>query len=457
MKIIILGAGQVGSSIATYLAAQNNDVTIIDTSAERLRKLNDALDVQTVVGHASYPETLRQVGTDAADMLIAVTQSDEVNMVACRVAQSLFGVPMKIARIRHKGYLDPLWSDLYGPDHFPIDVIISPEDEVAMAIARSLRVYGAFDVVSMGSGLVKVIGVRCGNHAPLINTPIRYLNTLAPDVSLMVAAIVRENQSFFPRESDVLLPGDEVYFLAKADQIVQAMALFRQDKVLSRHLVIMGGGKIGRRLAQELEKAKDINIKMIEQDPTRAAYVAASLQRTIVLCGDALDTEILREASVHTSEAVVSVTDNDKANILAGLLAKRQGAPRAMTLLNDMSYAPLVMSLGIDAVISPRSITVSRILQHIRRGRIRGIYSLREGFGEIIEAEVLETSSAISMTVGEINNLGDVLVLAIIRASEVIIARSQIDIIAHDRIILIARSEAVDKIEQLFAVRLDYF
>jgi trk system potassium uptake protein TrkA len=458
MKVIILGAGQVGRSIATYLAQQNNDVVVVDHEPELLRKLSNAIDVQTILGYASHPETLNRAGCDSADLLIAVTQVDEVNMVACQVAHSLFGIPTKIARIRHKNYLNPLWSDLFRTDNLPIDVIISPEDEVASSIARSLQVDGAFDVIVLGDGLLRVVGVRCTEKSTMVNTPMRHFPNLAPHVALMVACLIRGDQYLFPREDDMLLPGDDVYFLVPAVQVEDAMNLFRQEKTNSRKVVILGGGKIGVRLAEKIqETSPEISTTIIESLRTQAQVIAGLLPKTLVLEGDALDISLLKEAAIHASEAVIVVTDNDKTNILSGLLAKRQGASRVMTLLNDIGYAPLVMSLGIDGVISPKAITVSKVLQHVRRGRICSAHSLREGFGEIIEAEVLETSNIVGMTVDEINKGDPLMVLGLLRGGEYLFPTKDQIIRAKDHVILISKAESVRKVEELFSVRLEYF
>ncbi|QQP91979.1 Trk system potassium transporter TrkA [Skermanella rosea] len=458
MKVIVCGAGQVGSNIARYLATENNDVTVIDQSPELIQKISDTLDVQAMVGFASHPNVLEQAGAADADMIIAVTLADEVNMVACQVAHSLFNVPTKIARVRNQSYLAPIWADLFSREHMPIDVIISPEIEVARAVARRLQVPGAFDMIPLADGKVRVIGVICTDNCPILHTPLRQLTGLFPDLNLEVVAIVRNDKPIIPGGDDQMLPGDEVYFVADTRHLGRAMAAFGHEETEARRIIILGGGNIGLCLAEELEaKHPQVSARIVEVDRGRAQYIAQRLNRTMVLHGDGLDPEILEEANVRAAETVVAVTNDDEGNILASLLAKRYGCQRAITLINKTTYSPLVTTLGIDAVVSPRTITVSTILQHVRRGRIRAVHSLREGFAEVIEAEALETSSLINTPLREIKLPTGVIVGAIVRGEEVIIPRPSTVIKPHDRVIILAAVGQVKKVEKMFAVRLEFF
>ncbi len=393
MKVIVCGAGQVGFNIAHYLASENNDVTIIDQRPELIRKVSDTLDVQVVLGFASHPAVLEQAGAGDADMIIAVTAADEVNMVACQVAHSLFNVPTKIARVRSQSYLAPIWANLFSREHLPIDVIISPEIEVARAITRRLQVPGAIDVIPLVGDKVRLIGVRCTAQCPLINTPLRQLTVLFPDLAIVIIGIVRDGKAIVPTSDDQMLEGDEVYFVVDTEHADRALSAFGREDQEARRIVIFGGGNIGMFLAQQLEAARPgTSIKVIESNKERAEFVAKELGHTVVIHGDVLDPEILEEASVAAAEAVVAVTNDDETNILAGLLAKRSGCRRTMALINKTTYNALVAPLGIDVAINPRTITVSNILQHVRRGRIHAVHSLHEGFGELIEADALETS-----------------------------------------------------------------
>lgn len=458
MKVIVCGAGQVGSNIARYLSSEGNHVTVIDQSAELVQRIGDTLDVQAIVGHAAHPDVLEAAGASESDMIIAVTQIDEVNMVACEVAHALFNVPTKIARIRSQSYLKPIWADLFSRDHMPIDVIISPEIEVARAIARRLQVPGAFDMIRMSDGKVRVVGVLCTPSCPILDTPLRQLTSLFPDLALEVVAIIRDGRSIIPSGDDQMLAGDEVYFVCDTRHLERAMSAFGHEETEARRIIIIGGGNIGLFLAEELEaNHQHVSIRLLEQNRERAKFVAQRLSRTIVLHGDGLDPDILEEADVAVTETVVAVTNDDEGNILSSLLAKRHGAKRAITLVNKASYGALVTPLGIDAVVNPRATTVSHILQHVRRGRIRAVHSLRDGFAEVIEAEALETSTVINTPLKDVDLPDGVIVGAIVRGDEVIIPRPNTVIRPHDRVIILAQVGYVKKVEKMFAVRLEFF
>ena len=457
MKVIVCGAGQVGFNIARYLSSEN-DVTVIDQRPDLVGKISDQLDVQGIVGYASHPPVLERAGARECEMIIAVTQADEVNMVACQVAHSLFNVPTKIARIRNQSYLNPMWADLFSRDHLPIDVIISPEVEVARAIARRLHVPGAFDVIPLCDDKVRAAGVRLREDCPVINTPLRQLTTLFPDLHIVVFGILRGDRTIIPTSDDQMLPGDEVYFMAETGHLARALNVFGHSEKEARRVIIIGGGNIGLNLAEVLEEQfEGVSAKLIEMSRERAQYVAERLQRIRVLNGDGLDPEVLEEANVSSTETVVTVTDDDEVNILAGLLAKRYGCERAVVLINASTYTPLIGSLGIDVVVSPRAITVSTILQHIRRGRILSVNSVREGFGEVIVAEALETSSLVGKTLREAKLPDGVIVGSVVRGDEVIIARPNTVIQAKDRVVLFAATGTIRRVEKLFAVRLEYF
>ncbi|HXP96527.1 MAG TPA: Trk system potassium transporter TrkA [Telmatospirillum sp.] len=458
MKVIVCGAGQVGFNIARYLSNEDNDVTVIDQRPDLIRKMSDTLDVQCVLGHASHPPILEQAGAADADMIIAVTAVDEVNMVACQVAHSLFNVPTTIARVRSQNYLQPIWSNLFGPDHLPIDVIISPEIEVARAINRRLQVPGAIEVIPLAGDKVHLIGVRCTEDTPLVNTPLRQLTVLFPDLNIVVVGIVRQGRAIVPAAEDQMLPGDEVMFVVDTQHIARAMTAFGHEEPEARRMVIFGGGNIGQFLAQQITgESSGCTVKVIELDRERAEVVAKSLPHCVVLNGDVLDTAILDEASVGSAETVVAVTNDDETNILSALLAKRHGAKRVMALVNKTEYAPLMSTLGIDVVISPRAITVSNILHHVRRGRIHAVHSIHEGFGELIEADAMETSPLVGKPLKEIKLPNGVLLGAIVRQGKVISPRGTTVVQSGDRVVLFAESDAVRKIEKMFSVRLEYF
>lgn len=458
MNIIICGAGQVGYTIARHLALENNAVTVIDQSPELVRRVNDNLDAQGVVGHGSRPDDLKRAGADDADMIIAVTLIDEINMVACQVAHSLFRVPTKIARIRHQSYLDPEWAPLFSRDHLPIDVIISPEIEVARAVSRRLKVPGAFEMIPLVNDKVRLLGVRCEDNCPVLNTPIKQLAQLFPELNMVVVGLIHDDKPVHFSGEDVMEAGDDVYFVVQTDQVERAMTAFGHDEPQVRRLMMLGGGNIALLLAQEIEREYPwVRAKIIEANAERAAVVASMLSRTVVLHGDVLDTEILEEADVGETDTVVALTDDDETNILSAMLAKRYGAKRAITLLNRGTFEPLIGSLGIDVVVSPRNITVSTILQHVRRGRIHSVHTLREGFGELIEAEALETSGLVGIPLRETNLPDGVMLGAIVRDGRAIAPRGDTVIAAKDRVVLFAPPENVRRVEKLFSVRLEYF
>jgi len=458
MKVIVCGAGQVGFHIARHLSLENNDVTVIDQSPELVRRISDNLDVRGIVGQAAHPAVLEKAGISDADLLIAVTYMDEVNMVACQVAHSLFEVPMKIARVRQQSYLDPMWANLFSRDHMPIDVIISPEMEVARAVVRRLKVPGAFEMIPLVDGKVVLVGVRCQDDCPLVNTPLRQLTQVFPDLNIVIIGMMRDNQPIVPSSDDQMLPGDEVYFVIDSEQLSRGMAAFGYEESVARRLLIFGGGNIGLFLAQEVEREHPwVNAKIIEFNPDRAEKIAGQLDRTMVVQGDVKEPEILEEAGIGATETVVAVTNDDETNILSCLLAKQYGEKRAICLINKNTYEPLVNSLGMDVIVSPHNITVSNILQHVRRGRIHSVHTLREGFGELIEAEALDTSELVGVPLRDVNLPGGVLLGAIVRSGEMICPRGSTVIKIGDRIVLFAAADVIRKVENLFSVQLEYF
>jgi trk system potassium uptake protein len=458
MKIVICGAGEVGSSIAKYLSDEGGHLTVIDQNAELVREVAQSLDVTAVIGHASHPDVLERAGIADADMIIAVTHSDEVNMVACEIAHSMFKVPTKIARIRSQVYLQPMWADLYTNNAIPIDVIISPEVEVARAVRRRIETPGATDVIPLADDKVRLVGVRCTADTPLTSTPLRQLTSLFPDMKIGVVGIRRNDRVIIPRADDEMYDGDDVYFVVASDQCQRALAAFGHEEGATRRAVILGGGNIGLFLAQQLEADHpEMNLKIIEMDRERAEFLAQTLHRTTVLHGDVMSPEILAEAGVEGAGTVVAVTQNDETNILASLLAKKKGAQRVVSLVNKSGYNSLVGSLGIDVIVNPRSITVSRILQHVRRGRIHSVYSVQDDFGELIEAEALQTSSLVGKPLREVNLPTGARIGALLRKGQVIVPRGDTIVEGGDRIILFAAKDAVKQVEKMFSVRLEFF
>ena len=457
MKVIVAGAGQVGFNIARYLSAVGNDVTIIDQRPDLVQKVGESLDIQALVGFASHPSTLEAAGARDADLLIAVTYTDEINMVACQVAHSLFKVPTRIARIRQQDYLEQRFQDLFRREAMPIDVVISPELEVAHAIVLRLDIPGALTAVPFANDKVRLIGVSIDANTPIIDTPLRQLTYLFPDLHLVCVGIVRNGTYFVPDADDQILIGDEVYFIVETAHLGRALPAFGREQLQNDRVIIAGGGNIGLFLASELERANpNISLKLIELNAQRAELVADKLRRTIVLKGDARDQALLKEASVESAEAIVTVTNDDEVNIMAALLAKRLGCRRSMALVNNSSYDDLVRTIGIDVAINPRDTTISSILQHVRRGRIRSVHTIKDGAAEVFEAEAMETSPVVGKPLREVRVPG-LLVGAIVRGDTVIAPRADTLIKAKDRVVVAARHDSIKRVEQLFAVRLDYF
>ncbi len=458
MKVIVCGAGQVGFNIANHLASEQHDVTVIDRSPELIAKVQSSLDVQGVVGYASHPDLLERAGARDADMIIAVTLFDEVNMVACQVAHSLFDVPTKIARVRAQNYLDSMWQDLFSRDHMPIDVIISPEIEVARAAIRRLEVPGAFDMVPFCDGLVRAVGVRLEEDCPVVDTPLRQLTELFPDLNIIVTSILRDGKLIIPSSNDQLLVGDNIYFVSEEKQVARALSVFGHDEEAARRIVIVGGGNVGAFIANKLiQKDSKIQIKIIEMNAARARAIAKEIPKAVVLHGDALDVDIQKEANVKAAETIIAVTNDDKVNILSSLLAKQAGSKRAITLINNQNFGPLTYSVGIDAFVDPRQTTVSSILQHMRRGRIRSLQNLAGGTAEVLEAVALETSPLVGKPLREIRLPEGIIIGSVVRGDEVIVPRGGTVIKPDDVVVVFTRLEMIKKVEELFSVRLEYF
>ncbi len=458
MQVIVCGAGQVGLTIARHLAAENNRVTIIDKSAELIQKIGETEDVRAVAGFASHPDVLERAGARDADMIVAVTYSDEVNMVACEVAHALFDVPLKVARVRAQSYLDPLWGKLFAHDNMAINVTISPEIEVARAIRQRLQIPGAFDTLSLVDGAVRVIGTRIETNCPIADTPLRQLTTLFPDLHLVIVTIVRDGKPIVPTGDDVLLVGDEVYYIAEEGHVARSLAAFGHEEPEAHRIVIVGGGNIGLYLAQEVEaKHSTVSVTLVETNKDRARHCASVLNRATVVQGDILDNDILEELNIDRADTLISVTNHDEVNVLASLLGKRRGCKRTISLINTLHYQTLINTLGIDVVVSPRAITVSTILQHLRRGRIRAAYSLRDGIGEVIEAEALDTSALAGKPLTEVRLDKGMIIGAVVRGRDVIMPRADTVIEPKDRVVLFATPELVKRVERLFSVGIEFF
>lgn len=458
MRVIVSGGGRVGSGIAERLAAENNDVSVIDTSPELIHNLRDSLDVRGFIGHGADPEILATAGAEEADMIIAVTISDEVNMVACQVAHSLFKVPTKIARIRQQSYLQKHYRDLFSREHMPIDVIISPEIEVGEMVLRRIALPGAQDAVRFSDDEISMIAIECKDDCPIINTPLGQLSDLFPDLPSTVVGIVRDDNLFVPHSRDQLLAGDLGYVVTRTDQVFRTLGLFGHEEAPAQRIIIGGGGNIGNYVAQAIEHRQTrVRAKIIESDMATAERIAEGLTRTVVLNGSVLDTKLLKEADVQDADLLVSLTNSDQINILASVVARRLGCKSTLALINDPSFHGFVGDMGIDNYINPRALTISRILQHVRRGRIRAVHSVLRGDAEVIEAEALETSPLVGVPLRDLELPRGTRIGAVYRGGQVLRPDGDTVIKAKDRVIMLSVTSSIRQAEQLFRVSLDFF
>jgi len=458
MKIIVCGAGQVGRGIAERLAIENHDVTVIDLSAELVESISGSTDVRGVVGHGSHPDVLNEAGAADADMIIAVTFVDEVNMMACEVAKALFNIPTRVARVRDQSYLLPQYSNLFATDNSAVDVVISPEVAVGEMVLRRLALPGAFEAIYFADEKVLTLGISLEEDCPVVNTSLAQLSGLFPDLKAVVCGIVRDGKLFVPHSEDQMLPGDRAYVISDQAQASRTLSLFGHEERPANRVLIGGGGTIGMYVARKLEE-RDSNIKvtLIESDLTRAEEVANQLSNSVVLHGSALDANLLEEAEIRRTETYIALTNDDKVNVLSAMLAKQRGARSTACLVSNLDARPLVSPLGIDAYIDPRSVTVSSILQHVRRGRIRGVHGVEAGEGEVVEAEALETSPMIGKPLRDAELPDGLRIGAIVRNGEVIIPTGDSEIRPKDRVVMFALRDKIEEIQHLFRVSIEYF
>lgn len=458
MKVIICGAGQVGWQIARHLSGEKNDVTVVDRDADLVRRATEALDVQGVAGFASYPDILDRAGARDADMIIAATHSDEVNMVTCQVAHSIFGITRKIARLRAQSYTDAIYSDLYRRDHLPIDVVISPEREVADAALQRLAAPSTFDTESFMGGRAQLLGIALDADCPVLNTPLRQLTDLFSSLRAIVVGVRREGRLFAPEPGDQLFAGDQIYVFCHVEDVRRTLEIFGKATRKQERVVIIGGGNVGLAVARALEgQPERVRVKVIERNRAQAEAAADTLQRTIVLNGDGMNAELLAEANVERADALLAVTDDDKTNILAAVRAKQAGCRMAIALVNDPTLVPLVAALDIDAYINPRAVTVSSILRHIRHGRVRAVYSIGDAEAELIEAQVLSTSPVAGKLIRDIDFPEGVLMGALMKGDRVLKPTGDTKVEEGDVMALFCMAKDVPEVERLLQVSIDFF
>ena len=454
MNIIICGAGKVGFSISKQLSSQGHSITVIDQSSEDIKKINDTQDVKGIVGRATLPSVLENAGAENTDMIIAVTRNDETNMIVCQLASSLFNIQKKIARIRTKDFLDDKWSKLYNKSNIPIDVIISPEIEVAKSLYRRLEAPGALDNVPFANDKVKMLEIAIEKNCPIINTPLKNLTIKFPDFKANILGAVRDEKFIFLKKNDKMLEGDNVYVVVSSDQLNAILKAFGHEEKVSSKILIIGGGNIGFNLAKMLESNfENARIKIIEKNKERAEQIATELSSSIVINGDALDEDILKEANVEESETVLALTNDDENNIMVCVLAEKTGLQkRTIAIVNKSNYSLLQKSLNIDDLVDPRMTTVSRIMEHVHKGTIGTVYSLLDGEYEFIEAMISEKSELINKKIKESNLPEYIRIGAVVRKEKVIIPRSDFIFEKNDLVVFLAKRENLKEVESIFSV-----
>lgn len=457
MRVLICGAGRVGHGIARRLAREKHDITIIDENADLVDQVSTDLDVRGFTGHAAHPDVLKHAGAGDCEMIIAVTHFDEINMVICQIAHTLFSVPYKIARVREQSYIDPAWKNIFSREGLPIDMVISPEVEVGEAILQRLRTPGAVMSASFGNGKVRLLGLEIDANNPLLDTAVDQLRGLFPDLSARIVGIGRGDAVRAPRSTDVLKAGDRAYVAVLDEHADRLTTIFNGETESASHVVIVGGGNVGLYVASTLEREGNSRIRLIESDSDRANDVVSEVKRTIVIHGDGLNPDILAEAGAAKSDFVIAITNDDKTNLLISNLAKRAGAKRTLALVNATELAGLAHDMRVDAVLDPRALTVSQILLRMRRGRILGLQSLEDGKAEVAEGITLESSSLIGKALGYDDLPEGMTAAAVIRGKEVLIAGPDVTVRAEDHLIIFYEEEMVRKVEKYFRVSPDFF
>lgn len=459
MKIIVCGAGEVGSNISRQLVSEDNDVTIIDESEELLRVINQNLDVKSICGKPSYPNILEKAGAEEADMLIAVSDNDELNIITCQISEFLFKVPLKIARIKEISYLDKKWSKLFSKSSLSIDVVISPELEVAKSISRKLSTPGSFDSILLGDDLIRIIGLSISDECPVINTPLRMFPGIFSGLEIKIFVIFRNNETIIPSGKTEIYPNDDIYFSVRNNDLGRVLRVFGIKGLETRKVVIIGAGNIGLNLIKIIEKKfPDVVCKIIENNLKRSEDIVNLMsEQNIILNGDALNISLLEEANVSNSEVVIALTDDDEVNVFSTLLSKELGCPRSIAIVNNSVYRQLSKKLNLDVLVSPKNITTSAILQHVRRGKVTEIHDFGDNRGEIMEIEILQTSKFADKKINELGLPKAVIIGGIVRNKEVIFPDDETEILINDKIILYTDPKSIKDIEKLSEVNIEFF
>jgi trk system potassium uptake protein len=458
MNIIICGAGRVGFTIAKLLSEQGHSITVIDQSSEDIQKINDSLDVKAIVGKGTYPSILEKANATETDMIIAVTRNDEINMLICQIAYSIFNVQKKIARIRSQDYLNPKFTRVYNKENLPIDVIISPEIEIAKSIQRKLEAPGALDSVPFTDNRIRLLEILIKDNCKLIDFKLNELTQKHPHLDANIIAIIRNDKFFIPKKTDLIKCDDKIYVIINSSQMAETLQAFGHNEKISKKILIIGGGNIGFNLAKNLEESLDsVRVKIVEKNKERAEYLANHLNNTIIINGDGLDEEALIEANLGEAETVLALTNDDEDNLMVSVLVEKFAKDqkdiddkRTMALINKPNYSLLQSSLKIDDLIDPRMNTVSSILKHVHKGTIENAYTISNGEYEVIEAEVIENSELINKELKNSNLPDEIRIGAILRDKKVIIPRSNFIFQKEDRVVFLAKKDSISIVENIF-------
>ena len=458
MNIIICGAGRVGFTIAKLLSEQGHSITVIDQSSEDIQKINDILDVKAIVGKATYPSILEKANAAETDMIIAVTRNDEINMLICQIAFSIFNISKKIARIRSQDYLNPKFTRVYNKENLPIDVIISPEIEIARSIQRKLEAPGALDSVPFAENQIRLLEILIKDNCKLIGLKLNELSKKFPNLDANIIAIIREGKSFIPKKTDLIKENDKIYVIINSLQMAETLEAFGHTEKISKKILIIGGGNIGYNLAKNIEDTLEgLRVKIVEKDKLRSEYLANELNNTIVINGNGLDEEVLTEANLDEAETVLALTNDDEDNLMVSVLVEKFAKDqkniedkRTMALINKPNYSLLQSSLKIDDLIDPRMNTVSSILKHVHKGTIENAYTISNGEYEVIEAEIIESSELINKELKNSNLPDEIRIGAVLRDKKVIIPKSDFVFQKDDQIVLIVKKDTVGVVENLF-------
>ncbi len=454
MNIIICGAGRVGFTIAKLLSEQNHSITVVDQSSEDIQKIKDSLDVNAIVGKATYPSILEKANGNDADMIIAVTRNDEINMLICQIAYTTFKIQKKIARIRSQNYLEPRFTKLYNKENLPIDVIISPELEIAKSLQRKLEAPGALDNIPFAENKIRLLEILVNDDCPIKKIKLNELTKKFPDLEANILGVIRKEKFKILKKNDVMERDDKAYVIINSSQMAKTMNAFGHNEKISNKILIIGGGNIGFNLAKNIENTlESVRIKIIEKNKDRAEFIANELNNSIIINGDALDEDVLAEANLDEIETVLALTNDDEDNLMVSVLVEKFSKnKKTMALTNKSNYSLLQSSLKIDDLIDPRMSTVSSILKHVHKGTIESAYSILNGEYEVIEAEIIETSELINKELKNANLPEDIRIGAILRGDDIIIPRSNFIFQKDDKVVFLAKNDQIELVENMFRI-----